>query len=136
LFIQAMTSGKSPMIFGDGEQSRDFTYVADVVQANRLAATAPGVSGNVYNVACGHRTSLLQLVAHLNALLGTDIRPTHGPERAGDVRHSQADIARAKRDLRYRPTTDMVQGLTRCLEWWSHRQGKPFRQRARNPVPS
>ena len=136
LFIQGMTSGRSPTIFGDGEQSRDFTYVADVVQANRLAARAPGVSGNVFNVACGHRTSLLELVAHLNALLGMHIRPTHGPERAGDVRHSQADIERARRDLGYRPTTDMVQGLTRCLEWWSQRQGKPFSHRVRNPVQS
>ena len=118
LFIQAMTGGKSPLIHGNGEQSRDFTYVTDVVQANRLAAVAPGVSGKVYNVACGHRTSLLHLVAHLNDLLGTHIQPTHGPERVGDVRHSQADIERAKADLGYRPTTDMVQGLKRCLEWW------------------
>jgi UDP-glucose 4-epimerase len=136
LFIQAMTSGQCPTIHGDGEQSRDFTYVADVVQANRLAAVAPGVSGKVYNVACGHRTTLLQLVAHLNTLLGTDIQPAHGPERAGDVRHSQADIERARRDLGYRPTTDMVEGLTHCLGWWAQRQGKSVRNRARSAVIS
>jgi UDP-glucose 4-epimerase len=127
LFIQAMTSGKSPLIYGNGEQSRDFSYVADVVQANRLAAVAPGVSGNVYNVACGRRTSLLQLVAHLNALLKTNIHATHGPERVGDVKHSQADIERAKADLGYRPTTDMDQGLRRCLEWWGERMSSPLR---------
>jgi UDP-glucose 4-epimerase len=118
LYIQAMTGGESPLIHGNGEQSRDFTHVTDVVQANRLAAVAPGVSGKVYNVACGRRTSLLQLVAHLNDLLGTQIEAKHGPERVGDVRHSQADIERARADLGYRPTTDMVQGLKRCLEWW------------------
>jgi UDP-glucose 4-epimerase len=127
LFIQALTTGQSPMIHGGGEQSRDFTYVADVVQANRLAAIAPGASGKVYNVACGRRTSLLQLVAHLNSLLGTNIPPTHGPERVGDVKHSQADIERAQADLGYQPTTDMATGLTRCLEWWEERQGKTFR---------
>jgi UDP-glucose 4-epimerase len=136
LFIEAMTAGKSPTIHGDGEQSRDFTYVADVVQANRLAAVAPGASGKVYNIACGQRTSLVQLVAHLNVLLGSHLQPTHGPERVGDVRHSQADIERAKRDLGYQPTTVMEQGLTRCLEWWAQRQGKTFRHRARNAVPS
>ncbi len=134
LFMQSMTEGKSPLIHGGGEQSRDFTYVADVVQANRLAAVAPRVSGKLYNVACGRRTSLLQLVAHLNALLGTHIAPTHGPERVGDVRHSQADIERAKADLGYRPTTDMVQGLTRCLEWWEERKGKTFRVAKRAAV--
>ncbi len=134
LFIQALTEGKSPLIHGDGEQSRDFTYIADVVQANLRAALAPGVSGKVYNVACGRRTSLLQLVGHLNGLLGTHIQPKLGPERVGDVRHSQADIERARAELGYRPTTDMVQGLTRCIEWWEGRQGKAFRPRARKAM--
>ncbi len=124
LFIQAMTSGRSPVLHGDGQQSRDFTFVEDVVQANLLAAEAPGVSGRVYNVACGRRTTLLELVAHLNELLGTCIAPTHTDPRAGDVRHSQADISRAVADLGYKPTTDVRRGLARCLEWWRQREGR------------
>jgi UDP-glucose 4-epimerase len=79
------------------------------------------VSGRVYNVACGRRTTLLQLVALLNELLGTRIEPRHGPARQGDVRHSLAEITRARTDLGYRPTTDMREGLRRCLEWWRQR---------------
>ena len=122
LFIRALTTGQAPLIHGDGRQSRDFTYIADVVQANLKAADAPAVSGNVYNVACGHRTSLLELIAYLNDLLGTTIRPTHGAARAGDVRHSQADIGRASGELGYRPTTDIRDGLERTLEWWQGRE--------------
>jgi UDP-glucose 4-epimerase len=121
LFMQALTTDRSPMIHGDGEQSRDFTFVADVVQANLLAAAAPGVSGRVYNVACGRRTSLLELVALLNGLLGKNIVPIHATSRLGDVKHSQATIERAREDLGYRPTTDMKEGLRRCLEWWERR---------------
>jgi UDP-glucose 4-epimerase len=125
LFIQALTSGRGPVLHGDGQQSRDFTFVEDVVQANLLAADAPGVSGRVYNVACGKRTTLLELVAHLNELLGTRVAPTHTESRPGDVRHSQADISRAVADLGYRPTTDVRRGLARCLEWWRQRAKRP-----------
>src|SRR5262249_51172654 len=103
LFLEAMLAGRSPHVHGDGQQSRDFTFVDDVVRANLLAAEAPGVSGRVYNVAGGRRVSLLQLVAALNALLGTAIAPAHGPPRPGDVRHSQADVSRAAADLGYDP---------------------------------
>jgi nucleoside-diphosphate-sugar epimerase len=126
-FIEAMTGGGSPVIHGDGEQSRDFTFVADVVQANLLAAEAAGVSGKVFNIACGRRTSLLELVGQLNALLGSDIKPMHTAARPGDVRHSQASISRACEELGYQPTTDMATGLRRCLEWWRQRNGmSPF----------
>ncbi len=125
LFIRALMTGQSPLIHGDGRQSRDFTYIADVVQANLKAADAPAVSGNVYNVACGKRTSLLELIAYLNDMLGTNIRPTHGAARAGDVRHSQADIERARGELGYRPTTDIRVGLERTLEWWQERAQRP-----------
>lgn len=121
LFVQALTSGKRPTIHGDGTQSRDFTFVADAVQANLLAADAPGVSGRVYNVACGKQTSLLQLIDHLNELLGTRITPQHVAPRAGDVKHSLADVQRAKEDLGYRPTTDVLGGLKACLNWWRQR---------------
>jgi UDP-glucose 4-epimerase len=121
LFIQALTGRKAPVIHGDGQQSRDFTYVADVVRANLLAAEAPGVSGRVYNVACGRRTTLLELVSHLNELLGTQIAPRHVVARLGDVRHSQADIERARTELNYRPTTDVPSGLRECVSWWQKR---------------
>jgi UDP-glucose 4-epimerase len=121
LFIQALTAGRSPTIHGDGQQSRDFTFVADAVQANLLAAEAPGVGGRVYNVACGQRTTLLELVQFLNELLGTAIVPTYTAPRPGDVKHSQADIQRARAELGYRPTTDVPAGLDRCLAWWTQR---------------
>jgi nucleoside-diphosphate-sugar epimerase len=131
LFIRALSEGRSPLVHGDGEQSRDFTYVADVVQANLKAAQAPGVAGKVYNVACGRRTSLNELLAHLNALLGTAVAATYGPPRAGDVRHSQADIGRACAELGYRPTTEMVTGLRHCIDWWRGRPARPAAPRVR-----
>jgi UDP-glucose 4-epimerase len=118
LFIQALSSGKRPPVHGDGKQSRDFTFVADVVAANLLAAEAPDVSGRVYNVGCGRQTSLLELIDHLNTMLGTRIFPLHTTARPGDVRHSLADIGRAQDELGYRPSTDVPTGLKRCLEWW------------------
>jgi UDP-glucose 4-epimerase len=117
-FLQAMLAGRSPLIYGDGQQSRDFTFVQDVIQANLLAAEAPGVSGKVYNIACGRRTSLLDLVARINALLGTEIEPIHDDARAGDVRHSQADIARAQADLGFKPIHDVDRGLRHCLDYY------------------
>jgi UDP-glucose 4-epimerase len=117
LFLRETLAGRRPHIHGDGEQSRDFTFVEDVVRANLLAAEAPGVSGRVYNVAGGRRVSLLQLAATINALLGTDIAPAHGPPRPGDVRHSQADISRAAADLGYAPRVSIEAGLRRCIEF-------------------
>ncbi len=121
-FLRAMLAGASPIIHGDGQQSRDFTFVADVVQANLRAAEAPGVAGQVYNIACGRRTSLLELVEKINTLLGTRIQPVHDAARPGDVQHSQADIARAQAELGYRPSTDVEQGLRRCLEYYAAQQ--------------
>jgi UDP-glucose 4-epimerase len=116
LFIAAMKAGRVPTINGDGLQSRDFTYVANAVQALLRAADAPAASGNVYNVGNGASITVLQLVAELNRLLGSQIKPAHGPARAGDVRHSQADISRARRDLGYEPTVSFAEGLRRTLE--------------------
>jgi UDP-glucose 4-epimerase len=124
LFIRALTAGERPVIHGDGRQSRDFTFVDDVVQANLRAAEAPNISGQVFNVACGRRTSLLELLRHLNTLLGTAITPVHTQPRPGDVRHSQADIRRACDLLGYRPTTDIPAGLRRCLDWWRGRDNQ------------
>ena len=116
-----MLADKSPTIYGDGQQSRDFTYVADVVQANLLAAKAPGVSGKVFNIACGHRASLLELVERINALLGTKIKPIHEPARPGDVKHSQADISPAQSQLGYAPKIGIEQGLRQCLDYFRSR---------------
>jgi UDP-glucose 4-epimerase len=113
-----MLGGRSPVINGSGHQSRDFTYVDNVVQANLLAAEAPRVSGKVYNIAFGRSTTLLDLVDLLNDVLGTQIHPVHEKGRPGDLRHSQADIARAQVDLGYCPTIDLRDGLRRCFAFY------------------
>src|SRR5262245_32829634 len=118
LFLRAMLEGKSPILHGDGLQSRDFTFVEDVVQANLLAAEAPRVSGKVYNIACGRRTTLLRLVDLLNALLGTAVKPVHAAPRPGDVRHSQADIALAEAELGFCPCVSLEQGLRQCIDYF------------------
>ncbi len=121
LFLRAITNGERPTIHGDGTQSRDFTFVADVVQANLKAADAPNASGKVYNVAGGGRTTLLDLLGHLNRIMGTDVRPRFTERRAGDVKHSQADIRRAMEDLGYRQGFGIAEGLERVAEWFRGR---------------
>jgi UDP-glucose 4-epimerase len=116
LFIAAMTARKSPTVQGDGLQSRDFTYVENAVQCVLKAAEAPAAVGNVYNIGNGITTTILDLVKHLNQLLGTRIEPVFGPPRPGDVRHSQADITRARRDLAYEPEISFSEGLRRTLD--------------------
>ena len=110
-FMAALLRGEAPTIYGDGSQSRDFVYVADVVAANLLALAAPAATGTPINVASGQRHSLLDLVATLNTVLGTAIAPCHEPRRVGDVWHSQASIARAAEVLGYRPQTSLLDGL-------------------------
>ncbi len=117
LFIAAMSQGRQPTIFGDGLQARDFVYVEDVVQALLRAAHAPDASGNVYNIGTGGSSTILDLMAALNQLLGTSIQPLHAPPRAGDIRFSQADISRARRDLGYEPKIAFTEGLRRTLAW-------------------
>jgi UDP-glucose 4-epimerase len=118
LFAAALLQGKTPRVNGDGLQSRDFTYVGDVVQALAKAAEAPGVAGRTYNVGTGRGTSVLDLVAALNRLLGTQVKPERGPARAGDIRHSRADISAARRDLGYDPAFSFEEGLRRTLDWY------------------
>jgi UDP-glucose 4-epimerase len=115
LFAAAMLAGKRPSVQGDGLQSRDFTYVENAVQAVIRAADAPAAVGKVYNIGNGGATSVLDLVAHLNDILGTNLAPVHAPARAGDVRHSQADISLARQDLGYEPHVDFVEGLRRTV---------------------
>jgi UDP-glucose 4-epimerase len=115
LFAAALTANRRPTLFGDGLQSRDFTEVGNAVQALRLAAAAPAAVGQVYNVGTGQAVTLLELLGELNTLLGTSVEPILGPPRAGDVRHSRADISRARRDLGYAPSVSFAAGLRRLL---------------------
>jgi UDP-glucose 4-epimerase len=125
LFIEAMLAGRRPVIHGDGTQSRDFTYVDDVVQANVLAAEAPRASGKVYNIASGRSTTLLELVERINLILGTEVKPIHTTPRVGDIRHSFADITRAQADLGYCPCTDLGQCLRSCIDHYAAKRRGP-----------
>jgi UDP-glucose 4-epimerase len=122
LFIAAMVEGRTPAVHGDGLQSRDFTFVANAVQALMRAAETPGVSGRVYNVGTGNSITVLDLIAALNRLLGKQIVPQHGPPRAGDVRFSRADISRIRHDLGYQPTVSFAEGLEQTLHWYRERR--------------
>ena len=110
-FIATMQTGERPLVHGDGEQSRDFTYVANVVDINLLAMEAPGAAGQTFNAAIGHSYSLNDLVAAVNGLLGTEIAPVHGDARPGDVERSLADISRARKVLGYEPRVGFEEGL-------------------------
>lgn len=118
LFVSALLAGKQPTIFGDGSQSRDFTFVGNVVSANLKASTAPGVSGKVYNVACGGSLTLLELLKDICELLDKPFAPEFGPPRTGDVLHSWADISAAQRDLGYAPEIELREGLRRTVEYY------------------
>ncbi|MGE5849069.1 MAG: SDR family oxidoreductase [Candidatus Methylomirabilota bacterium] len=117
-FLRRMLAGKRPVIFGDGEQSRDFTPVDNVVTANLLAAVSPEGIGEVMNVAGGKASTLNQLVAWLNELLGTDLPPIYDPPRPADIRHSYASIGKAASLLGYRPHLEVREGLRRTIEWF------------------
>jgi UDP-glucose 4-epimerase len=110
------------MVHGDGLQSRDFTYVGNAVQALMKAASAPGVSGRVYNVGVGASITVLDLIESLNKVLGTNLKPTFGPTRAGDVRYSRADISAARKDLGYAPDVSFDAGLKKTVEWYRAQQ--------------
>jgi UDP-glucose 4-epimerase len=114
-FINALLANQPVTIFGDGEQSRDFTHVDNVVQANLLAIDAPDVTGKVYNVACGKRVTLNELVAELQELIGADAETIHAPKRPGDVPHSLASLERARAELGYEPEVDLREGLSRTI---------------------
>jgi UDP-glucose 4-epimerase len=118
LFAAAMSEGRRPPVQGDGTQSRDFTYVANAVQALLKAAEAPEVSGNVYNVGTGRSVTVLDLVAALNQILRTDLEPVFSPPRVGDVKFSKADIRRTRADLGYDPQVSFEDGLVRTVEWY------------------
>ncbi|WP_132052499.1 SDR family oxidoreductase [Pseudocnuella soli] len=120
LFVKAVLDNEPPQINGDGETSRDFTYVANAVQANILALTTTNTKAvnQVYNVAVGEQTSLNQLFESIKALAGSDLAPLYGPERRGDVKHSLADISKAKSLLGYEPEVSVKEGLATTFEWY------------------
>jgi len=118
LFVTAMLAGKRPTVFGDGLQSRDFTYIDNIVAGNLAAADAPDASGRVFNVACGQQCSLLDLLASINRVLETDIEPVFSDPRLGDVRESLADISAAREVLGYEPLVSFDEGLRRSIEYY------------------
>jgi UDP-glucose 4-epimerase len=118
LFVSRILTGKRPIIFGDGLQSRDFTYVSNVVHGNLLAAERPNIGGRVINVADGGQTTLLQLLKILSTLLGKQVEPDFQPARVGDVRDSLADISLARKLLGYEPQVRLEEGIERTIAYY------------------
>lgn len=118
LFVTALSAGKRPMVHGDGGQTRDFTYVANVVDGVLKAVAAPGVAGEVFNLATNHRVSLLDLLGALAREMGVTAEPEFGDARTGDVRDSLADIGKARRLLGYEPVVPFAEGLRRTVAWY------------------
>jgi len=131
LFIAAALRGGTPVIFGDGGQTRDFTFVTNIVEANLLACHAPSeqVAGEVFNIGCGVATSICELWQRIADLVGVDVEPRHDAPRAGDVRHSLASIARAREQLGYTPVVNLDEGLGRTIAYFRDRMGTPERLR-------
>jgi nucleoside-diphosphate-sugar epimerase len=125
LFVDALLAGEAPVVHGDGAQSRDFTFVADTVRANLLAAEAPAAAcaGRVFNIARGRPVSVLDLLGALGEAQGQAVTPRTSPARAGDVRHSHADISAAREGLGYEPSVSLEEGLARTLAWFGARRG-------------
>jgi nucleoside-diphosphate-sugar epimerase len=119
-FITQMLRGQQPTVFGDGEQSRDFTYIDNAVEANLLACKAPAAkaAGHVFNVATGRRVTLNETFTALQALTSYRGQPMYGPERGGDIKHSLADISKAEAALGYQPKVHFEEGLRRTVEWY------------------
>lgn len=117
-FITAMLRGEAPTIYGDGEQTRDFTHIDNIIHANLLAAEARTTGGEVINVACGSKQTLNGVVAQINAILKTRIQPRYAEARTGDIRHSWADIGLAEKVIGFRPVVAFEEGLRRTIEWY------------------
>jgi UDP-glucose 4-epimerase len=117
-FSTRLLAGVPPIVYGDGEQSRDFTFVANVVDANLKSANASNVAGEAFNIGCGAQTSLNQLIDKLNAILGIQLKPKYESPRKGDVRHSVADISKAGKMLSYFPAVSLETGLRHVLDWY------------------
>jgi len=117
-FITAIKKGEAPVVYGDGEQSRDFTFIENVVEANLLACTAPDAPGQFMNIACGDRYSLNMLLQFIAEIIGKEVRPKYELERSGDVKHSLASIERAQKVLSFSPTVNFRDGLKRTVAWF------------------
>ncbi|HWP84915.1 MAG TPA: SDR family oxidoreductase [Terriglobia bacterium] len=117
-FITALLRGEKPTVYGDGEQSRDFTYVDNVVEANLLACAAPGAAGKVFNIGTGRRETLNQVLATLGRIFGRPVEAVYAPPRSGDIVHSLADIRKAQEELGYEPRVGFEEGLRRTVEWY------------------
>jgi len=124
IFITSLLRGEACTIYGDGETSRDFTYIDNVVEANLLAREAPDAPGNVYNVGCGRRVTLNWVYEFLAGELGVKLPPKYESERPGDVKHSLADITAARSDLGYNPVVDVETGLRKTIEWYKQKHRK------------
>jgi nucleoside-diphosphate-sugar epimerase len=122
-FIAALLAGKAPVIYGNGRQSRDFSYVANIVEANILACRTPGVAGQVFNIACGRRYTVNELFIRIKRILHASGFPRYAPRRPGDVRHSLADISKARRQLGYRPSVSFGEGLEKTVAWFRDELG-------------
>jgi nucleoside-diphosphate-sugar epimerase len=123
-FISSMLKGKQPVIYGDGEQTRDFSHVSNIVAANLLAANIEGHDGEVFNLACGEKTSVNDLVEKINSILKTAIKPIYAPPRPGDIRHSYADISRAVQSLDYHPLVNFERGIKDTINWYEKQEEK------------
>src|SRR5262249_675576 len=123
-FCTAFLEDKPPVVFGDGEQTRDFTFVDNAVHANLLACEAPHVAGKVFNVGCGDRISLNQVLATLRQICGKALEAKYDPPREGDIRDSQADISQARKFLGYEPQVGFEQGLQITFDWYRDSQAK------------
>ena len=117
-FISALRSDKAPIVYGDGEQSRDFTYIANTVDANLLATISESAPGNIYNIACGGQFTLNTLLDMLREIIGADTKAQYDPIRKGDILHSFADISKAENDLNYKPKVGFKDGLKKTVEWF------------------
>ena len=118
-FIKTLLGGGRPVIHGDGRQSRDFTYIENVIEANLKACLAPGpATGQVFNIACGSREYLIDVYRLLTKALGLDVEPEFGPARPGDIRHSHADIGKARKMLGYDPEYDFERGINESIQWY------------------
>ncbi len=122
-FVTAILRDRPPTIYGDGEQTRDFTYVDNVVRANLLAARAKETHGEVVNIACGEAVTVNAIISTINRLLGKNVKPIYAPTRAGDVKHSLADITAAKKLIGFQPVMLFREGLEKSIDWYRHSLG-------------
>ncbi len=117
-FSTRMLAGKSPIVYGDGEQTRDFTFIANVIDANWKASTHPNAVGEAFNIGCGTQTSLKELIEKINEILGSQLEPVYEPARKGDVRHSVASVDKAAKMIDFSPATSLETGLQQVLDWY------------------